>query len=487
MKGIILAGGRGTRLGPLAAQISKALVSVGSRPQVINQCFALERAGCEDIVVVTSPETHRQVGDVIRRAGLHNVGLAVQATPAGPVDALLTGLNELPRDGEKGLVVLMSDTVINEEFGTEDEWVGVGRTPDVARSWCFYDANVLKYVDGIPGPDDRVTIGIYHFNDIDKVHAAASTALWAGRSRQDIEIGMAPFLNAYGTRMQYFFNTWQDVGDVLALGRARRDKFIARAHHTLTLNDDGTITKSGVSTDELAYMATLYGARGRVSLFPQVYDFTDDSYTMQYVDLPSLAELWLYWPGRPNTWAGIVQSVVDRVQRDLWTTETTSEPELVWEFYVGKALARIRKWDASLLTPILTDRIEKAGDIIGDDLWVNGHGDLNFNNILYSLNTNACTLIDPRGGIVPQSYEYAKLAYSPIFSAITHDLFAGVNHILPYRPAEIEAVWSVLRTYISDRRLSAAVALTLLAACPMHDDRQAKAMFFVANDMLMDL
>lgn len=489
--GIILAGGRGSRLGPMAAQISKALVPIGNRPQVINQIEQLRKAGAGQIIVVTSKDTDWQIKGVLKRAGV-DARTVMQYYPDGPVTALNTAMQYVGAGEHQDIILMFSDTVLSQSL-PQGEWYGLATPPknEEPRSYCWYSEEHHKFVDSVPPPNTPVTIGAYRFASAKALKVLIRHVTWDTDSRSaNGEIGMAPLLTtAFPNGMESeLFETWQDVGDLFALSNARQTRFISRAHHNLSLHDDGTITKGGVSSEELQFMNQIGELRtGGQTLFPTVYDMTNDSYTMEYVDLPTLAELWLYWPGSGDTWAKIVRSIVDRLERDLWH-QGDSDPmtqDEVCNYFGVKAFKRLIQWkpDDPMIDEELHMRIARACEIIGEDTWVVGHGDLNFTNILYSLNTGSFKLLDPRGGWIPQIYEYAKLAYSPVFSAIAHDLFDDMG-LFPERIEETAAVIEELTKDVDSQRLTAVVALTLLAACPLHSEPQAKMLYAHGRRML---
>jgi glucose-1-phosphate thymidylyltransferase len=93
MKGIILSGGKGSRLMPCTNVTSKGLLPVYNRPMIYYPLNTLLRAGIKDILIIISPDhsDHYQklLGDG-KEFGCH-ISYAIQAEPRGIADAFIIG------------------------------------------------------------------------------------------------------------------------------------------------------------------------------------------------------------------------------------------------------------------------------------------------------------------------------------------------------------------------------------------------------------
>ncbi|MCK0472937.1 sugar phosphate nucleotidyltransferase [Halalkalibacter sp. APA_J-10(15)] len=226
MKGVILAGGKGTRLYPLTKVTNKHLLPVGQEPMIYNPIKQLISAGINDILVVTSTE---HMGHVVNLLGSGNqfkceFTYKVQEEAAGIADALL--LAEGFANGEKIVVILgdnICDTSIKrnvQAFEKQDRGARVllKKVGDPERYGvaAIDERKVIQIEEKPMAPkSDYAVIGYYMYDDsvfdyIKKIEPSG---------RNELEITSVNNIYIQDNQLEYDIleGNWTDAGTIESL------------------------------------------------------------------------------------------------------------------------------------------------------------------------------------------------------------------------------------------------------------------------------
>lgn len=225
MKGIILAGGRATRLRPLTWVISKQLLPVYDKPMVYYPIETLIQAGIKDILIILAPENSGLFLNLLgtgEEFGCH-FSYVIQKEPRGLAEAFILAEDFLDHDD---VTMILGDNIFDHDFSKDIQAFKKGgqiyvkkldNVNDVKRLGVVEldkEGNVKSIEEKPEKPKSMyVSVGIYTY-DHRVVEIAKNLPL---SSRGELEISGNPSVNNTYLEMGElkaceFDSYWQDAG-----------------------------------------------------------------------------------------------------------------------------------------------------------------------------------------------------------------------------------------------------------------------------------
>lgn len=225
MKGIILAGGRATRLRPLTWVISKQLLPVYNKPMVYYPIETLTKAGITDILIIISPENSGLFLNLLGTGEQFGAKFSyiVQKEPRGLADAFILGEDFI---GDDNVTMILGDNIFDHDFSKDIKSFKSGAQIYVKK---LEDINDVKRL-GVVEMDDSgkvisieekpekpksmtVSVGIYTYDS--RVVEIAKNLKPSARGELEIS-GPNSVNNTYLEMNELkaceFDNYWQDAG-----------------------------------------------------------------------------------------------------------------------------------------------------------------------------------------------------------------------------------------------------------------------------------
>ncbi len=281
LKGLILSGGKGTRLRPITHTSAKQLVPVANKPVLFYGIEAMAQAGITDVGIIIAPETGGEIRAAAGDGSRFGVRLTyiVQDEPLGLAHAVLTAepfLRDSPFVmylGDNLLQGGIEDLVAAFREHAPDALILLTAVPDPEHYGVaeLNDGKVTRLIEKPSNPQtDLALVGVYMFTPC--VHEAARAIEPSGRGELEITDAIQHLVDR-GNRVEPHIvrGWWKDTGrleDMLAANRLVLDTIAGRVEGDLIDSqvDGRVVVEPGAKLERCAVRGpAIIGAGARLT------------------------------------------------------------------------------------------------------------------------------------------------------------------------------------------------------------------------------
>ncbi|MBA3306493.1 MAG: glucose-1-phosphate thymidylyltransferase [Thermoleophilaceae bacterium] len=233
MKGLILSGGKGTRLRPITHTSAKQLVPVANKPVLFYGIEAMAEAGIAEVGIIIAPETGAEIRDVAGDGSAFGVRITYieQDEPLGLAHAVLTAE---PFLGDSPFVMYLGDNLLRNgitdlvrtfESDAPDALILLTPVPDPEHygvAELSPEGRVSRLVEKPPDPQtDLALVGVYMFTSA--IHDAARAIEPSGRGELEITDAIQHLVDSERRVDPHIVHGWwKDTGQVQDMLEANR-------------------------------------------------------------------------------------------------------------------------------------------------------------------------------------------------------------------------------------------------------------------------
>lgn len=230
MKGIILAGGSGSRLWPITKGISKQLMPIYDKPMIYYPLTTLMSAGIRDILIITTPDDQPQFKRLLGDGAQWGISLeyAVQPSPDGLAQAFTIGEDFI---GDDKVAMILGDNIFwgidlssqLHKLTDVDGAVGFAAEVEDPERYGVYEfddnMNVVSIEEKPDEPKTNYANAGLYFCDNTVVEIAKKVQPSA-RGEVEITSVLDAYLQRGGLKVSLFDDVWLDTGTIDSMSDA---------------------------------------------------------------------------------------------------------------------------------------------------------------------------------------------------------------------------------------------------------------------------